>query len=389
MKFIRRGHSHALYSICLLVFIFTLHSVSPTIINSSFLNQYTTENGVGLLYSIGSILTVFCFLFMSGILRRIGNYKTTMVLIILEGLAFLGIIYYQNFYTIAPLFIVSLVMVNLIIFTLDIFLENHSDDIHTGGIRGIYLTVANAAWILSPMIAGALVGENDYKKIYLGAVLLLIPFIYFLRENFRNFRDPNYDHLSIKSTLHIMFHNKDFYRISLSNILLNFFYAWMTIYTPIYLHQYIGFNWEEIGIIFTIMLLPFVIFEIPLGNLADKKLGEKEILSIGFIITAISTIIISFITIKNLWLWALVLFITRVGAAMIEIMNETYFFKKVDGKSSSELSFFRITRPLAYIIVPLMASLAFYFVGYKYSFIALGVIVFYGLRYSLTLKDTK
>ena len=389
MKFIRRGHSHALYSICLLVFIFTLHSVSPTIINSSFLNQYTTENGVGLLYSIGSILTVFCFLFMSGVLRRIGNYRVTLILIILEGLAFLGIIYYQNFYLIAPLFIVSLVIVNLIIFTLDIFLENHSDDIHTGGIRGIYLTVANAAWILSPMIAGVLVGENDYKKIYLGAVLLLIPFIYFLRENFRNFKDPNYDHLSIKGTLHIMFHNKDFYRISLSNILLNFFYAWMTIYMPIYLHQYIGFNWEEIGIIFTIMLLPFVIFEIPLGNLADRKLGEKEILSIGFVITAISTIAISFITIKNLWLWALILFITRVGAAMIEVMNETYFFKKVDGKSSSELSFFRITRPLAYIIAPLIAGLAFYFVGYKYSFIALGVIIFYGLRYSLTLKDTK
>ncbi len=83
------------------------------------------------------------------------------------------------------------------------------------------------------------------------------------------------------------------------------------------------------------------------------------------------------------------LFITRIGAAMIEVMNETYFFKKIDGHSSSVLSFFRITRPIAYVVAPLIASITLYFVSFKYSFIVLAVIVLCGLKYSLALKDTK
>jgi len=389
MKFIRNGHNHALYTICLLAFIFTLHSALPTFISSSFLEQYGGAGSVGLIYSARSLLTVICFFFMSRLLRKIGNYRATLIFVIVQILALIGIIYCNNFPLIAGLFIVSFAVINLIIFTLDVFLENHSDDIHTGGIRGLFLTIVNAAWILSPMLAGALVSDNQYRLVYLGALLLLIPFAYLLRVNFKHFKDPDYDHLSIHHTFHKITHNKNFYRIFVSNTLLHFFYAWMTIYTPIYLHQYIGFGWEEIGIIFTIMLLPFVILEIPLGKLADQKLGEKELLSIGFVIAAIATAVIPFITVKNIWLWALILFLTRIGAAMIEVMNETYFFKKIDGTSSSVLSFFRITRPVAYVIAPIVGVITLHYLDFKYSFFVLGALLLYGLRYSLTLKDTK
>ena len=389
MKFLRHGHNHALYTICVLAFIFTLHAALPTFISSSFLETYGSASTVSLLYSAGSILTVLCFLCMSRLLRSIGNYQTTLILIVLQAIALLGIIYSDSFPLIAGLFVLSFAVINLIVFTLDIFLENHSDNIHTGGIRGLFLTVVNIGWILSPMLAAGIVGEGDYKQVFLASIMLLIPFIYLLRLNFKNFKDPTYDHLSIKHTFDKIVHSKNLYRIFMSNIILHFFYAWMTIYTPIYLHQYIGFSWEEIGIIFTIMLLPFILFEMPLGKIADRKLGEKELLSIGFLIAGLATAVMSFTTIKNIWLWALMLFMTRVGASMIEIMNETYFFKKIDGRSSSVLSFFRITRPVAYVIAPLVATAALYLIDYKYLFIVLGVILLYGLRYSLTLKDTK
>ena len=63
----------------------------------------------------------------------------------------------------------------------------------------------------------------------------------------------------------------------------------MVIYTPIYLHEHIGLPWSDIGIIFTIMLLPFVLFEFPAGKLADGKWGEKEPPIIGIILIAVST----------------------------------------------------------------------------------------------------
>lgn len=178
------------------------------------------------------------------------------------------------------------------------------------------------------------------------------------------------------------------YKILASNFLLQFFYAWMVIYTPIYLHTYIGFDWQAIGIIFTIMLFPFAILEAPLGQLADERFGEKEMLTAGFIITAITTALLAFIPNADFWLWAAGLLATRIGASAIEIMNETYFFKKNGENHPDILSLFRMTRPMAYIIAPLIATFLLQFLSYQYLFIVLGGIMLLGLRYSLTLRDT-
>ena len=162
----------------------------------------------------------------------------------------------------------------------------------------------------------------------------------------------------------------------------------MVIYTPIYLHKYIGLDWQTIGLIFTIMLLPFVFFQLPLGILADKKFGEKEILNIAIVILGITTITLSFITTNTVWVWATLLFITRIGASSINIMSETYFFKKVDAKDSDIISFFRMAKPIAYIFGPTLASLTIFLIDFRYIFLVLGIIMLTGLRYSLTIEDT-
>ena len=173
------------------------------------------------------------------------------------------------------------------------------------------------------------------------------------------------------------------------NFLLQFFFTWMVIYTPIYLHQYIGFSWREIGIIFSIMLLPFVILEIPLGRLADTRYGEKEMLAIGFIVMAVSTGLVSFIPVKDMALWIVLLFLTRVGASTVEVMSETYFFKKIDPDKVHIMSAFRMLRPLSYTISPIAAMILLFFIPLQYLFIPLAFLLFYGVRYSLTLEDTR
>jgi MFS family permease len=167
------------------------------------------------------------------------------------------------------------------------------------------------------------------------------------------------------------------------------FYGFMVIYTPLYLEKYIGFAWSEIGIIFTIMLLPFVIFELPVGELADDKYGEKEFMTIGFAIMGLFTLVISFITVKSFWLWAIILFITRIGASLVEVSTESYFFKKVNKKRTDVVSLFRISRPLALVIAPVIATVAFGFIPFKYIFIIVGSIMIVGTHYSLALRDTK
>ena len=146
---------------------------------------------------------------------------------------------------------------------------------------------------------------------------------------------------------------------------------------------------DILSVITPIALLPFILFEVGLGKLADTKLGEKEILTAGFILMAVSTAGLSLITTGSVLLWAAALFVTRTGASAVEVMTESYFYKHVGPCDTHLITFMRTIRSTAYMIGPLIGSLVLYFVSFNYLFLVLGTIMLMALPYSLTIKDTK
>ena len=108
----------------------------------------------------------------------------------------------------------------------------------------------------------------------------------------------------------------------------------------------------------------------------------------GFVVIALSSSAIALISTTAFWVWALVLFLTRVGAAAVESMNETYFFKKTGDTDADMLEFFRMTYPLSYVVAPLLGSLVLVFVDLRYLFVVLGIIMLTGIMYALKLRDT-
>jgi len=162
----------------------------------------------------------------------------------------------------------------------------------------------------------------------------------------------------------------------------------MLVYTPIYLHNYIGFGWGQIGVIFTIMLSPFVILSLPIGILIDKyHIKEKTFLYVGFVIMSLSTILISGITVKSIALWSLVLFTTRFGSAIIGTTSEIYFFTHIKEEEAYILGIFRDMRPVSFIVAPLVATAVFFFLPFNYIFIVLGIIIWAGFYYIAKLKN--
>ncbi len=383
------GKSTALYTIGLVSFFLSLHVALPSYFNSSFLTQFTDQENLSFIYIVQSILTIIGLLSMHKILRKFGNYKTALVLIGIEIVLFYGIINFNAGYLLIPLIILAISLINLISFNLDIFLERNSDTKHTGTIRGHYLTVSNSAWVLGPLLAGMIIADSGYRGIYVAGFGLLFPIFYLIYRNFAKFKDPHYPKISLIKSFSLLLDNKDLSKLTIVNTVLQTFYSWMTIYTPIFLYKNIGFNWTEISIILTIMLIPFVLIETPLGKLADKKYGEKEIMAIGYIIMGISTIILSFISVRNLAIWSGMLFLTRIGAAAAEAMIETYFFKKVDVKDSEILSIFRITRPLSFFIAPLITVVGLMFVSNAYLFAIIGVLCILSVIPIALIRDTR
>jgi Na+/melibiose symporter-like transporter len=224
--------------------------------------------------------------------------------------------------------------------------------------------------------------------VYLLSFLFLIPSFLVIFHGLKNIKERIPSLSSMLKRTKLFFSNKNLRNIFIATLLLQIFYSWMVIYTPLYLRD-IGFNWSTIGVMFTIMLLPFVLFELPLGALADKQLGEKEILIFGFIITGVSTALMSFIGVNSFLLWTIVLFLTRTGASFIEVMTETYFFKHVKGNDIDAIGIFRLTRPLSFIIGPLIATITLLLVPQRFIFLVLAFIMLLGLIPASRIEDTK
>lgn len=137
------------------------------------------------------------------------------------------------------------------------------------------------------------------------------------------------------------------------------------------------------------MLLPFILLEFPLGKMSDRT-GEKKMLALGFLVSAVATFLIPFVKEPGIFLWMAILFFTRVGAAMIEVMSESYFFKSVSQEDDDEISFFRNTGPLSFIIAPVVAiPVLFLIPSFEYLFFVLVAIMLYGFFITLRLRDVK
>ena len=370
-------------------FLLAFHLFFVIYVNSNFLNLFISETFIGSVWMVGSFLSILPLLCVSYILRLFGNYRILVFLTILEFFIFIGLAFATALWQIIPLFITYLIIYPIILFNLDIFLESFTEQENTtGSVRGTVLTIVNTALIIAPLLAGFILTNGDYWKVYLLSALFLIPFL-FLILNFKSFPDPEYEQLQFKKTFRSILQNKNVYHILMAQFIMRLFFAWMVIYMPLYLHEHIGFSWNEIGIMFSIMLLPFALLELPAGKLADSRYGEKEILSLGFVIAGVFTLMIPFITSPNFIVWTVILFLTRIGASLIEIMTESYFFKHVNSSDNNMISFFRITRPMAYIVGPAIASISLIFINLQFIFFILGIILFWGLRYSLAIQDTK
>ncbi|MEK7115517.1 MAG: MFS transporter, partial [Patescibacteria group bacterium] len=239
-------------------------------------------------------------------------------------------------------------------------------------------------------VASGFLKDANFDTVFLLSALFIFPMFILIAINLKKYRDPIYNKLEFLSTIIEVFRRPNVFKISVVRFLLEFFYSIMIIYTPIYLHTQMQIPFSEIlGIIMPIALSPFVIFPYLLGNIADKKLGEKELLTIGIILCAFITMSLSFISSGNIFAWALLLFMTRVGASFIEEMSDSYFFKHVNASDSNLIAFFSNLRPAAFIAGPMLATLFLLVFPFNYIFLGLGAFMLYGLRYSLRLKDTR
>ncbi len=370
-------------------FIFWCHMALITYVNSSLLESYVSPGVTSLLFALGSGLNIIWILILPKMVNRFGvvNISTSLIFIgailcALVGLANAPMI-------LLPIFVLFFSTSTAIIYTLDILVEHHSKDEITGGIRGLLLTINNFAMALLPLFVGILTEKYGFKATYLlAATVLAISGITILSTQ-RKMPHTKTELPNLKEAIKNILQNKALKRIITINFLLQFFYAWMVIYTPLYLANELGFDWSTIGIILSVMLAPFVIFQLPAGRIADKWLGEKEMLISALLIAGASTIAFAVLPTPTATIVAITLFCTRIGASIVEVMCDSYFFKQIDATNVNIISFYRIMYPISYILGPILGAIILWFTNYQTFFITLGFILILGALYAIKIVDTK
>ncbi len=380
---------HPLRIIYIGAFLFSLGSALLAYVNSGFIASFVGEGKVGLVYATSSIINFLFLVFAPKIDSIFGNRRLISTFALIAVFSLFGLSKATEAIFAIPLFVLYLSSMTIIMFSLDVFVEAFSKNENTGHTRGFFLTTINLAWILSPLLSGYLITIGGYKAIIplTATALLLVSFIF--SHFMRAFKDPEYKDINPKETIEKLKKEKDLRITIFLQFLLQFFFSIMVIYTPIYLSDHIGLSWQTIGAVFTVMLLPFGLFQIPLGIIADKWLGEKEIMFFGFITMAISVFFVPNMSLPIFLPWAIILFFSRVGAASVEIMTETYYFKKIDSGDAGLISALRSMVPLAYITGPLMASFVINLYEIDTVFKILSLVMIIGAISSLFIKDTK
>ena len=342
-----------------------------------FLATMMPAANTGFVISFGAVITLCVFPFVPNIVGRFGPQRVALLLATLEAFLLLSLALNPGFTAVILLAAFACAVSPVLAYQLDLMLEaTVRSEQETGRIRTAFLTAGNIALLASPLLIGTLLdGGDKYERIFFVASLSLIPFILVMLLA----RMP---HGHIPATRDMaeawrgVWQDIDLRAVATSMFILQLFYHLVPLYIPLYLHTVLGIPWGELGWVFALMLVPFVLIEYPAGILADTKLGDRSLLIAGFAIMGIAFALIAVITAEtSIFIILLILMLTRVGASLVEAMVEGHFFRRVSEEDTGTVGVFRMMRPIGALIAPLAGSIFLMVSTYQQLFLCMGLIM--------------
>jgi len=368
---------------CLYILIFFL------IVNFSFFATKFLESWVGFLYTASAILVVLGLYTVPKLINRFGTSRILGFMILASIGSIITLVLSSNVAIIATCFIIYFAFDTCIYLGLDIIIEHWSENNNQGVVRGIYLTALSVAFMCAPIIGGFLMDRLGFTALYSLSVIMLAPVFIIIALVLPSITHTHASKANILGLAKKFLRHPDFSAVFCINFILQFFYCWMVIYTPLYLHEQLGIHWDIIGQLFTIMLSAFVVSEYIVGRIADRFRIERGLMITGLVIIGIATLFVAKAPVMTFWVLAATLFLTRIGASIIEVSTESYFFRRVNHEDTGSIGFFRNTYPFAYIIAPILSSVILKFAPLWTLFIVLGIICFLGILVAKDITKTR
>jgi MFS family permease len=236
--------------------------------------------------------------------------------------------------------------------------------------EGLLGAIYNSAWVIGPLIGGVIAAKYGIGTTFLAAAGVSI--LAFLVLPIFGMPRASVDEAISNPLAGIKHFIKKRWRVQtyINALGLEFIYgSWFL--TTLYLKDK-GLSLAQIGLVTAVVSLPWVIFEIPIGKIAGRKIKEIRLFQLGFATIAAMMVLMGFV--DDVWLFTGCYFLAVVGSCFIEQTCTPFFVKKLDQADGHLLSVFLTRAPIGRLLAPLVASLLLTFLPLNLVVSAFGVI---------------
>ena len=276
-------------------FFVSVHYATTLYVNSSFLGQFFSPQGVSILYIVSSLFVMLMLANAAHIVEKIGVWRPYIVTAVLLQLTVLTLGFLKDPTLVIIFFIAQGILVFILSYFLDLYLESlQRSEGNTGNVRSMYITAGNIGIFLGPLIISVVLIGTHFAPVYIFAAVALIPVILIALFPLRGITPHAPTHTSFVEAFNDLRCCRENVRgVMVVHLVMQLFNSVITIYGPLYLFEVGGMSWQAIGSLTALALVPYLFLEIPLGFIAARVLGEKELMIIGLSILGVSLILLT------------------------------------------------------------------------------------------------
>jgi MFS family permease len=355
-----------------------------------YLSSFVSTVYAGGIIAAGALAGILCFPLVPHLERRFGMRTLTLAIATILVCALLVLSIQNNPILSSLLVIIIIALQPFLSYQLDLLIEAMTKSpAESGRVRASFLMVWNAAGLLIPLLLIVLFSlRADYAIVFLAAACALIAFIIlFSLCTLPAGAAPSQS--SLWESLLCIRNDRDLLATASAHLLIYLFLSFTTLYVPFYLHSILGIPWSTLGWMFSVMLLPYLLLAYPAGWLADRVLGDKELLGMGFIIAGSSLFALGFTSASSSLAFILIILVgSRIGAVLAESMIAGHFFRKISEQDVESIVIYRSSWPLATLLAPVLGSLLLLFGTITTLFFSMGIgIAVIGILITLSISD--
>lgn len=346
---------------------------------------FHNESYVGLFSGFLSILAFLSFFFLVPLVERSRKSVLYVWILILVTLVYILFAFNRNFAVFIFLSILITILLSLRVTTIGIMVKDKSGRKNLSRNEGLVYSFNNVAWLIGPLIVSLVLLELGHSVVFLASAFSI--FLAFVLFKMSGIKDNN--HVE-KTDNDILKNFRDFFR-SRDRVVSYFIGAGVTswwaliyLYMPLFIIDN-GLKEYWIGVFLFSCALPLIIFEYGFSKAAGKY-GAKNFFLIGYMIAAVISLVVFFVSSPYLVLGTLVL--ASVGFAMLEPTSEAYFFDILKTKREENRFYgpYNTAIETGLIIGKVLPAILLIFLPFKYIFLLFSGMMFFFFLVSLKAK---